>query len=47
MVVEAQTEAMYELRGGDEGVINSKFWQEYWGAPEVAPIEYYNKWMLN
>ncbi len=47
MVVEAQTEAAYELRGGDEGVINSKFCQEYWGAPEVDPIEFYNNWMLN
>ena len=47
MVVEAQTESMYELRGGDEGVINSKFCQEYWGAPEVDPIEFYNNWMLN
>ena len=47
MVVENQTEAMYELRGGDEGVINSKFCQEYWGAPEVDPIEFYNNWMLN
>ena len=47
IVVENQKEATYELRGGDEGVINSKFCQEYWGAPEVDPIEFYNNWMLN
>ena len=46
-VVENQAEATYELRGGDEGVINSKFCQEFWGAPEVDPIEFYNNWMLN
>jgi len=47
LVVENQAEASYELRGGDEGVINSKFCQEFWGAPEVDPIEFYNNWMLN
>ena len=47
IVVETQPEATYELRGGDEGVINSKFCQEFWGAPEVDPIEFYNNWMLN
>ncbi len=46
-VVENQTEAGYELRGGDEGVINSQFCQEFWGAPEVDPVEFYNNWMLN
>lgn len=46
-VVESQSESSYSLRGGDEGVINSKFCQEYWGAPEVDPVEFYNNWMLN
>ena len=47
VLVENQAESSYALRGGDEGVINSSFCQEFWGAPEVDPVVFYNNWMLN
>ncbi len=45
--VENQTEAGFNLFGGDQGCVNSKFCQEFWGAPEVDPVEFYNNWMIN
>ena len=45
--VENQTESGLNLFGGDQGCINSKFCQEFWDAPEVDPVEFYNNWMLN
>jgi succinate dehydrogenase/fumarate reductase flavoprotein subunit len=45
--VENQTESGLNLFGGDQGCINSKFCQDFWGAPEVDPVEFYNNWMLN
>ena len=47
ILVENQPELTYELRGGDQGVINSKYCQEAWEAPQVDPVEFYNNWMLN
>lgn len=47
MVVENQTESGFALRGGDQGVINSRFCMDYWGAEYVDPVEFYNNWMLN
>ena len=47
IVLENQAEASFSLYGGDQAVINSKYAQERFGAPEVDPIEFYQNWMLN
>ena len=47
IVLENQAEASFSLFGGDQAVINSKYIQEHYGAPEVDPIEFYHNWMLN
>ena len=47
LVVETQKEESFNLLGGDEGCVNSKYVQEHYGAPEVDPVEFYNNWMLN
>lgn len=45
--IENQTESGFSLRGGDQGCINSEFCMDFWGAPYVDPVEFYNNWMLN
>ena len=47
LVLESQTEEGFTLKGGDQAVINSKYIQEHYGAPQVDPIEFYQNWMLN
>lgn len=47
LVLENQAEGSFSLFGGDQAVINSKYIQEHFGAPEVDPIEFYHNWMLN
>ena len=47
IVLENQAEASFSLFGGDQAVINSKYIQEHFGAPEVDPLEFYHNWMLN
>ncbi len=47
IVLESQAEESFSLFGGDQAVINSKYLQEHFGAPEVDPIEFYHNWMLN
>ena len=47
IVLENQTAERFSLFGGDQAVINSKYIQEHFGAPEVDPLEFYNNWMLN
>ena len=47
IVLENQSEERFSLFGGDQAVINSKYIQERYGAPQVDPIEFYHNWMLN
>ena len=47
IVLENQSEERFSLFGGDQAVINSKYIQEHYGAPEVDPLEFYRNWMLN
>ncbi len=47
IVLENQTEEAFTLYGGDQAVINSKYLQERFGAPQVDPVEFYQNWMLN
>lgn len=47
IVLENQAEDRFSLFGGDQAVINSRYIQEHYGAPEVDPIEFYHNWMLN
>ena len=47
VVLENQTEEGFTLYGGDQAVINSKYIQKRFGAPQVDPIEFYQNWMLN
>lgn len=47
LVLENQAEGSFSLFGGDQAVINSRYIQEHYGAPEVDPIEFYHNWMLN
>ena len=47
IVLENMAEASFSLFGGDQAVINSKYMQEHFGAPEVDPLEFYQNWMLN
>ena len=47
IVLENQSEERFSLFGGDQAVINSKYIQEHYGAPEVDPLEFYHNWMLN
>ena len=47
IVLENQSEERFSLFGGDQAVINSKYIQEHYGAPQVDPLEFYHNWMLN
>ena len=47
IILENQTEEDFTLYGGDQAVINSKYIQQRFGAPQVDPIEFYQNWMLN
>ncbi len=47
LVLENMAEERFSLFGGDQAVINSKYIQEHYGAPEVDPLEFYHNWMLN
>ena len=47
IVLENQSEDRFSLFGGDQAVINSKYIQEHFGAPQVDPLEFYHNWMLN
>lgn len=47
IVLENQSEDRFSLFGGDQAVINSKYIQEHYGAPQIDPLEFYHNWMLN
>ncbi|MGM9614728.1 MAG: FAD-dependent oxidoreductase [Oscillospiraceae bacterium] len=47
IVLENQAEGSFSLFGGDQAVINSKYIQEHYGAPQIDPLEFYHNWMLN
>ena len=47
ITLENQAEGSFSLFGGDQAVINSKYIQEHYGAPEVDPLEFYENWMIN
>lgn len=47
IVLENQSEDQFSLFGGDQAVINSKYIQEHYGAPQIDPLEFYHNWMLN